>query len=68
MCRIPAADLPLIEAKFPGFDGKNGTAAHDAAMAAFHAHPMSAVYSVRKRGHRYAQSRPRGIIIRPAKE
>jgi hypothetical protein len=65
MCRVPVEHLPLLNAKFPGFDGKSGTAAHDQAMRDFHASPWSAVYAVRKRGLRHTQGRPRGIIIRP---
>lgn len=65
MCRIPIPHLPALNKRFPGLDGKSGTEAHDRALTEFHAHPLSAMYAVHKRGHRYAQSRPRGIIIKP---
>lgn len=65
MCRIPVDHLPELNKRFPGFDGKAGTAAHDQAMKDFHASPVSALYAVRKRGHRHVQQKPLGIIIRP---
>ncbi len=65
MCRIPIDHLPELNRLFPGFDGKSGTAAHDAAMKEFHASPRSALYAVRKRGARHVQNKPRGIIVRP---
>lgn len=65
MCRIPLEHLPELNKRFPGFDGKLGTAAHDQAMKEFHASPISAVYAVRTRNLAAIRSRPRGIIIRP---
>jgi hypothetical protein len=67
MCRIPVEHLPEINKRFPGFDGKSGTAAHDQAMRDFHASPLSAVYAVRTRDLGRIKNRPRGIIIRPPK-
>ena len=67
MCRIPTDPdtLAEIERRFPGFNGTQGTAAHDQALKDFHASPFSSLYDVRKRGLRHTQNRPRGIIIRP---
>lgn len=65
MCRIPVEHLKAINSRFPGFDGKLGTAAHDQAMREFHASPLSTVYAVRKRDALTVKNRPRGIIIRP---
>lgn len=65
MCRIPVEHLPELNRLFPGFDGKQGTAAHDQAMRDFHASPRSALYDVRKRNPATIRNRPRGIIVRP---
>ena len=67
MCRIPTDPdtLAEIERRFPGFNGRQGTAAQDQALKDFHASPFSSLYAVRKRGARYVQNKPRGIIVRP---
>ena len=63
MCRIPVVDLPVLNALFPGLDGKSGTNAHDLAMKEFHASAASEPYRVRKRV--VGGDRPRGLIIKP---
>lgn len=65
MCRIPLEDLPMLNKRFPGFDGRSGTEAHNMAMREFHASPLSTLYDVRKRDALTVKNRPRGIIIRP---
>lgn len=65
MCRIPYEHIKNINKRFPGFDGRSGTEAHDQAMREFHASPLSAEYDVRKHNPATIKNRPRGIIIRP---